>query len=69
METKNLQISGMTCGGCVRSVTNVLKAVPGVEQVDVSLEKACATVKFDPAQAGTPQFKEAIEDAGFELVG
>ncbi len=68
METKDLQISGMTCGGCVRSVTNVLKALPGVDQVDVSLEKASATVKYDPAKTGTPQFKAAIEDAGFELV-
>ena len=30
METVTLGISGMTCGGCVRSVGNVLKALDGV---------------------------------------
>lgn len=67
METRELRIAGMTCGGCVKSVTNVLKALPGVEQVDVSLEKGGATVRFDPARVGEPQFKAAVEDAGFEL--
>ena len=44
METVTLGISGMTCGGCVRSVTNVLKAQDGVAKADVSLEKKCAMV-------------------------
>jgi len=68
METSVLRISGMTCGGCVRSVTNVLKALPGVDQVDVSLEAASAVVKFDTSRIGTAAFKAAIEDAGFELL-
>lgn len=69
METTDLKIEGMTCGGCVKSVTNVLQGVPGVSKVDVSLERGAATVQYDPQQAGRPQFKQAIEDAGFDLVG
>ena len=38
METTILKIDGMTCGGCVASVTRVLKAIPGVEQADVDPE-------------------------------
>jgi copper chaperone len=44
----------------------VLQAVPGVDAVDVSLEKGEAQLRFDPARAGAPEIRKAIEDAGFE---
>jgi copper chaperone CopZ len=66
METTTIKVSGMTCQGCVRSVTRVLQALPGVEKVDVSLERGEAALRFDPARAGTPAFRKAIEDAGFQ---
>lgn len=67
METTTIRVSGMTCQGCVRSVTRVLQAVPGVAAVDVSLEKGEAELRFDPARAGAPEFRKAVEDAGFEV--
>lgn len=68
METLSLNIKGMTCGGCVKSVTSVLKNIAGVASVEVSLEQNLATVSYDPAQAKPAQFKSAIEDAGFDVV-
>lgn len=44
-QTIELSITGMTCDHCVRSVTNALKDVPGVEDVTVSLENNEAIVK------------------------
>lgn len=67
METIQIGVEGMTCSGCVKSVTNVLQHVPGVSAVDVSLERKRATVTYDPAKAGLPQFKAAIEDAGYDV--
>ena len=67
METTTIKVSGMTCQGCVRSVTRVLQAVPGVDAVDVSLEKGEAQLRFDPARAGATEFRKAVEDAGFEV--
>ena len=32
METITMNVKGMSCGGCVASVTRVLKAVPGVSR-------------------------------------
>jgi copper chaperone len=66
METMVLKVGGMTCGGCVRSVTNVLRTVPGVANAEVSLEKSEAKVTFDPAQANPDALRRAIEDAGYE---
>lgn len=61
-------VDGMSCQGCVKNVTGVLQALPGVEKVEVSLEKAQATIVFDASQIGAPQFRDAIEGAGFDVV-
>ena len=69
METVTLKVDGMTCGGCVASVTRVLKAVPGVDDVAVTLKPGEAKVAFDPARTGREAFKAAIEGAGFDVTG
>ena len=65
METVRISVEGMTCAGCVNSVTRVLSALPGVAQVDVSLTKARAKVTYDPAQTGVEAMKQAIARAGY----
>ncbi|MFA7280212.1 MAG: cation transporter, partial [Sterolibacterium sp.] len=37
METTTLKVTGMSCGGCVKTVTKVLQELPGVNQAEVSL--------------------------------
>jgi len=68
METISLNVQGMTCGGCVASVTRVLKAVPGVSDVAVTLQPPVARVAFDPARTAAGALKSAIEDAGYDVV-
>lgn len=67
MPTVTLGISGMTCGGCVSSITRVLQGLDGVAKADVSLEKKSAIVDYDPAKVGLDQLKRSVEDAGFEV--
>jgi copper chaperone CopZ len=66
MDTVELQVEGMDCQGCVKSVTRMLSALPGVSDVDVSLEQARARVTYDPAKAGLADFKRAVERAGYK---
>lgn len=66
MKTIILTVEGMTCGGCVKSVTRVLEGLSGVSQVEVSLEKHNAEITFDESQVNVAQLIEAIEDAGFD---
>jgi copper chaperone len=66
MDKTVLKVGGMSCGGCVKSVTGVLRQLPGVVNVEVSLEKAQAVVEFDPALLDKAQMAKAIVDAGFE---
>jgi len=67
MKTVTLGISGMTCGGCVRSVTNVLTALDGVAKADVSLENRSAVVDYDPGKVAVDQLKRSVVEAGFEI--
>lgn len=69
MQTATLKISGMTCGGCVRSVSSVLRALDGVAKADVSLDKQCAVVDYDAAKLNVEQLKHAVTEAGYEVAG
>ncbi len=64
--TATFSVDGMTCGGCVRSVTGAITQVPGVRKVDVSLEGKSATVEFD-ANVAPAAIVAAIEGAGFDV--
>lgn len=64
---ETIGVRGMTCGGCVQSVTRVLRAFPGVVEVEVSLERQEARVRFDASQATSAALRAAIEQAGFEV--
>ncbi len=67
MEQFETKVSGMTCGGCVNSVTRALKAVPGVTQAEVDLAAEQATVTYDAAQTSPAALREAIVAAGFDV--
>lgn len=68
METITMNVKGMSCGGCVASVTRILKAVPGVSDVAVTLDPGAAKVTFDPALTAPPALRAAVEDAGYDVV-
>jgi len=68
MQTATIIIKGMTCMGCVNSVKAVFKNLPGVIQAEVTLEPAQATIQYDSNNINIDQIKEAIVDAGFEVI-
>ena len=65
MKTITLNIEGMHCGGCVKSVTRVLTELDGVQSADVQLEGK-ANITFDENRVNVVQLIEVIEDAGFD---
>lgn len=66
MESSTLKVGGMSCQGCVKSITKVLLELPGVDQAEVSLERGEARVAYDAGKVTPAALKQAIEDAGFE---
>lgn len=65
MENLIFDVQGMTCQGCVASVTRVLKAVPGVSDVTVTLKPGTANVVYDGARTTATALKAAVQDAGY----
>ena len=66
MESIVIKVGGMSCGGCVKNVTGVLTALPGVAKADVSLEAGEARVDFDPGKVDAAKLRAAVEEAGFD---
>jgi copper chaperone CopZ len=61
-----LQVAGMTCESCARTVERVLASVPGVRSAAVNFARSLAVV------SGTAQAAElvaAVEGAGFWCPG
>ncbi len=63
--TKEYKIKGMACQHCKNNVEKHLAKVPGVESVEVNLDKAVATVS---GNAEPKEIIDAIELAGYEFV-
>jgi copper chaperone len=61
-----LKVQGMTCGSCVRHVTQALSALDGVDSVQVSLQKGEVCVLHDPEAADESQFIKALSEEGYE---
>ena len=61
-----LNVTGMTCGSCVRHVDQALTKVEGVTRVEVRLREGQVRVQHDPALAPVSALIDAIEEAGYE---
>ena len=67
MATTTYTVEGMTCGHCVSAVTGELTKIDGVEDVDVDLDTWAVQVTSN-GPLDERAVREAIEEAGFELV-
>jgi copper ion binding protein len=68
MTTVTYQVSGMTCGHCVQAVSREVGALPGVEAVDVDLVAGVVRVT-SRQELPADSVREAVDEAGYELVG
>ena len=66
MSTSIWTVTGMTCGHCVKAVTEEVSAIEGVESVAVDLETGAVTVEAatDPTRE---QMAAAVDEAGYVL--
>lgn len=66
MSTSTFKVSGMTCGNCVRHVTEALKPLVGVDSVEVDLAAGRVIVH---GTAASPALIAALDDAGYPAEG
>lgn len=68
-QTTTFSVDGMTCGNCVRHVTEELTALPGVTDVQVELVaggSSPVTVTSD-APLGDDAIAAAVDEAGYAV--
>jgi copper chaperone len=66
MTKLTMDISGMTCGHCVGSVSRSLKALAGVEVEQVQV--GSAVVRYDETAVSPARITQAVEDEGYAVV-
>jgi copper chaperone len=66
MTTATYSVTGMTCDHCVRAVTDEVRAIAGVADVDVDLASGAVTVTSD-GELDDAVVRAAVEEAGYEL--
>jgi copper chaperone CopZ len=67
MSTAEYLVTGMTCQHCVNAVSDELKALPGVTDVNVDLASGQVTVASD-APLAPDTVAAAVDEAGYQLV-
>ena len=67
MSTTVWTVEGMTCGHCVKAVTEEVAAIPGVTEVVVELDggRVTVTAEADPTAEAVAA---AVDEAGYTLV-
>ena len=68
MITETLTVGGMHCAACSARVEKALNKLEGVEKAAVNLATEKATVTFNPQTLRLSAIKEAIINAGYEVI-
>jgi copper chaperone CopZ len=63
--TEVVPVRGMHCGGCERTVSRALEALPGVGRAQADLVAEEVAVTFDPGRTDLDAIRAAVRDAGF----
>ena len=67
MQTKTLDVKGMTCGYCKMSVEGALNKLDGVTAAEVDLGSGKVEVTYDETKISLDNMKEAVEDQGYDV--
>lgn len=65
MSQATFEISGMSCGHCVKAVDKALQQTDGVTVQNVAI--GSATVEFDPSKVDAAKIAQIIDDAGYQV--
>jgi copper ion binding protein len=66
LRTVSMPVEGMSCGSCVANVKKTVKALDGVQHVDVSLENRTAKITYAQEKVSPEQISRAITEKGYK---
>ena len=60
-----IDVEGMTCGGCANGIRAALEQMQGVRRAEVSLAAKSARVDYDESQTSPVEIIAAITELGY----
>jgi copper chaperone len=63
-----LNVSGMMCDNCRSAVSQALRDLPSLDDVEVNVETGTASFKFDEDIIRIETIVEAIEELGYDVL-
>ena len=66
MPSKTYTVAGMTCEHCASAVTKEIRAIPGINGVDIDLASGSTTVSAS-TEPDDFAVSAAVEEAGYSL--
>lgn len=67
IQTINLIVKGMKCGGCEANIVEKLTALAGVESAEANFKENIVNVHFNANQLDVEALEEVIIAAGFSV--
>lgn len=64
-----MNVTGMKCGGCPIKLSESLKELSGVSDVQISLASGEVTLRYDEGRTSPAQLKSAVVSCGFGIDG
>ncbi len=64
-EETTLKIPAIHCGGCVKTVTRTLEALPSVKVAEADSESKLVHLQFEESAVNLDRIREALDEVGF----
>lgn len=68
MTSNTIKVEGMSCDHCVQTIKKAVNEIPGIEKVEVDLEKKEVRVDFDEGKTDLHNISAMITGVGNEVV-
>lgn len=68
LQKQVLNVEGMSCNHCKNAVEKAVLGLPGVLSATVDLAAKTLTVEFDAGKSTLDSIKEAVDEAGYQVV-
>lgn len=65
-ESVVINVDGMTCQSCVRTIEDSMRDKPGVQNIMVNLEQKTATIMYITSLTSPEELRNSIADMGFD---
>ena len=60
-----LRVPAIHCGGCVKTITGTLEALPSVKVTEADSESKLVHLQFEESAVNLDRIREALDEVGF----